>query len=67
MSDSGFYRKVRAAIARHEDNDGEMVCPVCKEVMWVVHRGRRMTFGGEEPACVQYHCDSCGLGGEDLV
>ena len=41
----------------------ETPCPLCGGTITLSHRTRRMTFGGEEPPCVQVTCECTG-GGE---
>ena len=52
-----------AAIAAVNDDLDEAPCPLCGGTIKLLHRPKRMTFAGEEPACVQVECETgCGAG-----
>ena len=63
-----FHAGVWAAYLRGRDEIGRRLvlvrCPACDGWLDVRERSARRTLAGVEPACIQYGCERCGLGGE---
>jgi hypothetical protein len=60
-----FHNAIMALF--RNSGSGVRSCPFCQHQIEIVERSRRLTFAGWEEPCIQYHCDTCGFGGEASI